>query len=85
MFDILQLPGDMAREVETICALAYICRQSLADLNARAWMASAERERLSVNITQQIKANHIAYKDSLHWAMENSKTFIGLSKVDKKG
>lgn len=84
MFDVMNLPRDIADEMQAICALAYICRQSLADLNARTWMESDERKRLSASIEAQVKANRLAYKASLHWAMENSKSLIGLSKVDKK-
>lgn len=54
LFD--RVKGDPT-ELDAILALAYITRQSLADLNAKRWHSSAECKRLQESIARQIAAN----------------------------
>lgn len=71
LFDHEQTELDM--QLAALQSLARITQITLAYLNAVAWMNDPERTRLNKSIQRAVKENAKATKDSLYWALENSK------------
>lgn len=55
-----------------ILALATICQRSLANLNARAWMASRRCRELQESIDRQIEFNKLDRSSALWFMMSDS-------------
>lgn len=74
MFDHVNQSGDMPTELDAVLALAYIARQSLASLNAQAWINDPVRKALRASIDKQIKANADSRKAALWYRMLHGDT-----------
>ena len=72
-------------ELDAVLALAYICQQSLAALNGRAYHESEELKRIMDSNAAQIAANNKSTKTALWFYMSDIYAQEQLAKRLKKG